>query len=79
MLTDLGFKGGGSTRMEMGFEWCKEKGINPDTVIILTDGYTPWPEDHAPAKRALWVITTPGVEAPEACGQTIYMPLDGRC
>jgi predicted metal-dependent peptidase len=76
MLVEHGYKGGGGTSMEAGFDWCKANDITPDCVITLTDGYTSWPRGHAPAKRALWCITTPGIKAPEGCGVSVYMPLD---
>jgi predicted metal-dependent peptidase len=71
-----GFKGGGGTKMEAGFEWCKEKKLRPATIITVTDGHTSWPRDMSPAKHALWVITTPGIVAPKEAGTSVYMPLD---
>ena len=37
-------KGGGGTDMGAGLLWLQEKGIDVDACIVLTDGYTPWPE-----------------------------------
>lgn len=37
-------KGGGGTDMGAGLRWLQEKGIDVDACIVLTDGYTPWPE-----------------------------------
>ena len=71
-----GFKGGGGTDMRKGFEWCRDNLKEKHTVITVTDGGTPWPTDHQPAERALWVITVPGVKAPEAAGVSVYMPLE---
>lgn len=57
-------KGGGGTDMRMAFHWCESKGITPDTLITLTDGYTPFPSAITPAKDAVWAITSPGITAP---------------
>lgn len=37
-------KGGGGTDVNCVFEYVKEKALKPEAVIVLTDGYTPWPE-----------------------------------
>ena len=47
-LTSLKPKGGGGTDMRKGFDWVRDNGVIPDTHIIMTDGYTPWPEDAPP-------------------------------
>lgn len=37
-------KGGGGTDMGAGIRWLQEQGVDPDVCVILTDGFTPWPE-----------------------------------
>ena len=76
MLSEGGFKGGGGTDMGAAFAWCHKHDVKPDTLITLTDGQTPWPDATSPAKRALWVLTTPGIRPPAHCGSWVYMPSD---
>ena len=37
--------GGGGTNMGVGIKAASELKPKPDTIIVLTDGYTPWPSD----------------------------------
>jgi predicted metal-dependent peptidase len=37
-------KGGGGTDVCSVFEYVKKKALKPEAVIVLSDGYTPWPE-----------------------------------
>ena len=37
-------RGGGGTNVCSVFEYVKGKGMKPEAVVVLTDGYTPWPE-----------------------------------
>lgn len=37
-------RGGGGTDVCSVFRYVKEKAIKPEAVIVLTDGYTPWPD-----------------------------------
>jgi len=37
-------KGGGGTDVCSVFEYVKQKAIKPEAIVVLTDGYTPWPE-----------------------------------
>lgn len=36
--------GGGGTDVNCVFRYAKDKSIKPEAVIVLTDGYTPWPD-----------------------------------
>ena len=55
-------RGGGGTNMCAALNYIDENHIDPQVVVVLTDGYTPWPTElKCPT---LWVITTPGVNAP---------------
>lgn len=53
-------KGGGRTNLVKAFEFIKEKSINPNVIVCLTDGQTDFPkkEDFP----TLWVISKNGVE-----------------
>lgn len=37
-------RGGGGTDVRSVFEYVKHKALKPEAVIVLTDGYTPWPD-----------------------------------
>jgi predicted metal-dependent peptidase len=37
-------RGGGGTNVCSVFEYVKGKRMKPEAVVVLTDGYTPWPE-----------------------------------
>lgn len=61
-------KGGGGTDMRQCFTWLKKNGHRPDVVVILTDGYTPFPESQA--MKTLWVISENGI-SPEQFNENI--------
>lgn len=44
---DIELKGGGGTDMGVGIEQLVEMGVK--VIVVLTDGYTPWPERLPPA------------------------------
>lgn len=63
------FMGGGGTDMRVAVDYIDKQGIDPSAVIVLTDMYTPFPQELK--RPTLWVSTTKGVTAP--CGTTIYL------
>lgn len=63
-------KGGGGTDMTSIWKYIEAKKIEACAVIVLTDGYTPWPEAQALKTPTWWVINTT-VNAP--VGTTIHM------
>ena len=73
-LLALGKKagGGGGTDMTKVFEIIEKKQIPAETVVILTDGYTPFGEDTG--IPTIWAITTEGVTAP--WGTTVHVKID---
>lgn len=68
----INFYSGGGTDMRAGFEYIKAKGIDPEVVVTLTDGYTPWPDKTD--VPAVWCISTKSMSAP--CGTNIHFDLN---
>jgi len=61
LLNRRQFKGGGGTDMAKAVQYVEDN-IDADLVLVLTDGYTPWPSE---VKRpTFWGITTKGKTAP---------------
>jgi len=55
-------KGGGGTDMREIFKWLKKNEKNPDVIVVLTDGYTPWVEcDDIEGSKVMWVISENGI------------------
>ena len=61
--------GGGGTDMRTIFKYLDDNNIKPEAVVVLTDGYTPWPETLP--YTTLWAITDKHITAP--CGTTIHL------
>lgn len=55
--------GGGGTDLRHIFSWVDQAGIEPDVLIVLTDMYTPFPEE-APSYSTVWLSTTEVDAAP---------------
>lgn len=45
--------GGGGTDMGVGIKAAQEQRPKPDIVIVLTDGYTPWPASGPPGMKVI--------------------------
>lgn len=50
-------RGGGGTNVCVVFDRIKKEGWTPQCLVVLTDGYTPWPQ-QAPPYPVMWVMTT---------------------
>ncbi len=48
-------RGGGGTNLPVAFDYLREKRINPQAMVVLTDGYTPF--GTAPGYPVLWAMT----------------------
>lgn len=54
------YTGGGGTDIPEGLKYLDSKNLNPNVVVVLTDGYTPWPDKEK--FPTLWIITKDGVD-----------------
>jgi len=48
--------GGGGTDMGMGLNAARELKPTPSVVVVLTDGYTPWPKEQPPFEVVIALI-----------------------
>jgi len=71
--------GGGGTDMTKCVDWVKENATDATTLVILTDGYTPFPkrEDVPSGLRVLWIISPNGIKErdipKDAYGEFVFM------
>jgi predicted metal-dependent peptidase len=64
--------GGGGTRPACVKQFMKDNRINPECLIMLTDGYVDsWPEFDCPT---LWLITTKNITA--TTGISVYLNIN---
>jgi predicted metal-dependent peptidase len=55
--------GGGGTDMAAGIEAAVETRPRPQIVVVLTDGFTPWPAEAPPGVRVIVVLVGQGRRA----------------
>jgi len=48
--------GGGGTDMRVGIEEAQNGRPRPDIIVVLTDGYTPWPEEEIKEKLIIGIV-----------------------
>jgi len=68
-ITEL--HGGGGTDMRVIFDYVEKNNLKPEAIVVLTDGYTPFPETLQ--YPTLWAITEKHITAP--VGVTIQLSL----
>jgi predicted metal-dependent peptidase len=68
----VAFLGGGGTDMGAGLAAVERLVPRPDVAIVLTDGYTPWPERSPHRLRTVVALTDPGGSAP-AWAKTVLL------
>jgi predicted metal-dependent peptidase len=62
--TQVELAGGGGTDMGSGIESAAALRPSPSVVIVLTDGYTPWPHQPPPGIRVIVALLTEGIRPP---------------
>jgi predicted metal-dependent peptidase len=62
--TQVQLAGGGGTDMGSGIESAAALRPRPSVVIVLTDGYTPWPDQPPPGIRVIVGLLTEGMRPP---------------
>ncbi|GLW10674.1 hypothetical protein Misp01_58020 [Microtetraspora sp. NBRC 13810] len=66
--------GGGGTDLRVGIAAALARPDRPGIVIVLTDGYTPWPEE-TPSCRLIAVLVGDGSAEPPPWVETVRVPL----
>ncbi|WP_262402208.1 VWA-like domain-containing protein [Actinomadura sp. CNU-125] len=64
--------GGGGTDMRVGIERALAGRDRPQVVIVLTDGYTPWPHE-APSCRVIAALVGTDPPAPPSWIETVHL------
>jgi predicted metal-dependent peptidase len=66
-VSDVRLVGGGGTGMRVGIAAAESAYPRPDIVVVLTDGYTPWPDRPTRARLVAVIIGDQGAaqQAPE--------------
>jgi predicted metal-dependent peptidase len=62
--TQVELAGGGGTDMGSGIESAAALRPSPSVVMVLTDGYTPWPDQPPPGIRVIVALLTEGIRPP---------------
>jgi len=53
-VSDINLTGGGGTDMRVGIEAAMQSQPAPDAVVVISDGYTPWPTE--PLRNATLIV-----------------------
>jgi predicted metal-dependent peptidase len=64
--------GGGGTDMGVGITAALALPERPRVVIVITDGYTPWPAEPTSC-RLIAVLTSEGAPSPPAWAETVHL------
>ena len=70
-IMELKPKGGGGTHMPAIFERIEKEGLEPETCIILTDGYTDFGDKQD--YNVIWGITSEDIEADH--GESVFVEI----
>ncbi|GAA0420553.1 hypothetical protein Aca07nite_11610 [Actinoplanes capillaceus] len=73
---DVVLAGGGGTDMRVGIDQALNGPERPHIVIVLTDGYTPWPDARPGQVRVIAGVIGEGGDDPPSWIETIRIPLE---
>ncbi|MGW2488543.1 vWA domain-containing protein [Streptomyces sp. NPDC001606] len=65
--------GGGGTDLRVGIEAALGMPDRPGIVVVLTDGYTPWPDEHPPC-RVIAALLGQAPPQPPSWAETVRIP-----
>ncbi len=76
-MRDIKIEGGGGTDMRVGISQAMDDKPVPHIVVVITDGYTPWPEHAIGAKMVAVIVLQKAMEGTDVAGppwaKTIYV------
>lgn len=73
-IAQLALRGGGGTDMREGIAAALRERPRPELVVVLTDGYTPWPEQRPPVPVVIVLSEEPdGEDSTPGWAMTIRM------
>jgi predicted metal-dependent peptidase len=70
---EITFFSGGGTDMVEGMRYAEKEGLEADVHIVLTDGYTGFPEKVE--RPTIWVISS-DITAPAHAGETVHFEME---
>lgn len=77
-VKSLKFPGGGGTDMRAGIRAALDSKQKPDVVVVVTDGFTPWPDEKPTGCDNFIVLLTEEAKRDSVpqWGKTVYLELD---
>ena len=76
-VEDVTMIGGGGTDMRVGIATAENLTPRPDVIVVLTDGYTPWPERATRARLIVGLVGVTNTGTTPTWAQTVTIPLEG--
>jgi predicted metal-dependent peptidase len=74
---DVVLAGGGGTDMRVGIDQAMRNAERPRIIIVLTDGYTPWPDARPGNVRVIAGLVGENAPEPPSWIESVHIPVDG--
>jgi predicted metal-dependent peptidase len=74
---DVVLAGGGGTDMRVGIDQAMRNAERPHIIIVLTDGYTPWPDARPGNVRVIAGLVGENAPEPPSWIESVHIPVDG--